>query len=43
MPELYFPVASADLLRRNRSREPAELLTTGRIISNALHPDEWTE
>ena len=43
MPELYFPVASADFLRRHSGRDPAELLTTSRIISNALHPDEWTE
>jgi LysR family glycine cleavage system transcriptional activator len=43
MPELYFPVASAAFLRKHRARDPAELLKTGRIISNALHPDEWTE
>lgn len=43
MPELYFPVASPAFLRRNRGKDPAELLKTGRIISNALHPDEWTE
>jgi LysR family glycine cleavage system transcriptional activator len=43
MPELYFPVASAEFLRRNRGKDPGELLTTSRTISNALHPDEWTE
>jgi LysR family glycine cleavage system transcriptional activator len=43
MPELYFPVASAGFLRRNRDTDPAELLKTSRIIANALHPDEWTE
>ena len=43
MPELYFPVGSAGFLRRNRGKDPAELLKTSRIISNALHPDEWTE
>lgn len=43
MPELYFPAASADFLRRNRDKDTAELLRTSRIISNALHPDEWTE
>ena len=43
MPELYFPVASVEFLRRNRGRDPAELLRTSRTISNALHPDEWTE
>jgi LysR family transcriptional regulator, glycine cleavage system transcriptional activator len=43
MPELYFPVASAEFLRRQRGRDPAELLRTSRTISNALHPDEWTE
>jgi LysR family transcriptional regulator, glycine cleavage system transcriptional activator len=43
MPELYFPVASAEFLHRNRGKDPAELLRTSRTISNALHPDEWTE
>ena len=43
MPELYFPVASAAFLRKHNSRDPAELLKTSRIISNALHPDEWNE
>jgi len=43
MPELYFPVASAAFLRKHDARNPAELLKTSRIISNALHPDEWTE
>ena len=43
MPELYFPVASAAFLRKHSARDPAELLKTSRIISNALHPDEWTE
>ena len=43
MPELYFPVASAAFLRKHGARDPAELLQTGRIIANALHPDEWTE
>jgi len=43
MPELCFPAARADFPRRYRSREPAGLLTTGRTVSNALHPDEWTE
>jgi LysR family glycine cleavage system transcriptional activator len=43
MPELYFPVASAAFLRKRGARSPAELLKTSRIISNALHPDEWTE
>jgi DNA-binding transcriptional LysR family regulator len=43
MPELCFPVAGADFLRRHSGRDPAELLPTSRIISNALHPDEWTE
>ena len=43
MPELYFPVAGAAFLRRNRGKDPVELLMTSRIISNALHPDEWTE
>ena len=43
MPELYFPVASAAFLRKHGARNPAELLKTSRIISNALHPDEWTE
>jgi hypothetical protein len=36
-------VASVEFLRRNRGRDPAELLRTSRTISNALHPDEWTE
>jgi LysR family transcriptional regulator, glycine cleavage system transcriptional activator len=36
-------LAGAQFLRRNRVKDPAELLKTGRIISNALHPDEWTE
>ena len=43
MPELYFPVVSATFLRKHDARNPAELLKTSRIISNALHPDEWTE
>ena len=43
MPELYFPVASAKFLRRNRGKDPADLLKTSRIIANALHPEEWTE
>jgi hypothetical protein len=43
MPELYFPVAGAEFLRRRRGRDPAELLKTSRISSNALHPDEWTD
>jgi DNA-binding transcriptional LysR family regulator len=43
MPELYFPVVSATFLRKHDARNPAELLKTRRIISNALHPDEWTE
>ena len=43
MPELYFPVASAEFLRRQRGRDPAELLRTSRTISNALHPDEWPD
>ena len=43
MPELYFPVASAAFLRKHGTRDPAEVLKTSRIISNALHPDEWTE
>jgi len=43
MSELYFPVASADFLRRSRGKDPVELLKTSRTISNALHPDEWTE
>jgi LysR family glycine cleavage system transcriptional activator len=43
MPELYFPVVSAEFLRRNRGRDPAELLKTSRTISNALHPDEWAD
>jgi LysR family glycine cleavage system transcriptional activator len=43
MPELYFPVASANFLHRNRGKDPADLLKTSRIISNALHPEEWTE
>jgi len=43
MPELYFPVASAAFLRKHGARNPAELLKTSPIISNALHPDEWTE
>jgi len=43
MPELYFPVASAAFLRNHSARDPAELLKTSRIISNALHPDEWSE
>jgi LysR family glycine cleavage system transcriptional activator len=43
MPELYFPVASAAFLRKQGARDPTELLKTSRIISNALHPDEWTE
>ena len=41
MPELYFPVVSATFLRKHDARNPAELLKTSRIISNALHPDEW--
>lgn len=43
MPELYFPVASAAFVRKLGARDPVELLKSGRIISNALHPDEWTE
>jgi LysR family transcriptional regulator, glycine cleavage system transcriptional activator len=43
MPELHFPVAIAEFLRRQRGRDPAELLRTSCTISNALHPDEWTE
>ncbi|HET6158047.1 MAG TPA: LysR substrate-binding domain-containing protein [Dongiaceae bacterium] len=43
MAELYFPVASAHFLRKHPPRDPAELLKTSRIISNALHPDEWRE
>jgi len=43
MPELYFPVASAAFLERHAGRDPSELLKTSRIISNALHPDEWVE
>jgi LysR family glycine cleavage system transcriptional activator len=43
MPELYFPVASAAFLRKHGARDPVELLKTSRIISNALHPDEWNE
>ncbi|HEV8388577.1 MAG TPA: LysR substrate-binding domain-containing protein, partial [Dongiaceae bacterium] len=43
MPELYFPVASAQFLRKQGTREPADLLKTSRIIANALHPDEWNE
>ncbi|MBA4096672.1 MAG: hypothetical protein C0484_07885 [Rhodospirillum sp.] len=43
MPELYFPVASAEFMRRTLGKDPAELLKTSRTISNALHPDEWTE
>lgn len=43
MPELYFPVAGAEFLRRNHGTDAADLLKTSRTISNALHPDEWTE
>ena len=39
MPELYFPVVSAGFLRRNRGRNPVDLLKTNRIIANALHLD----
>jgi LysR family glycine cleavage system transcriptional activator len=43
MPELYFPIASAEFLRKHSLRDPVALLNTSRIIANALHPDEWTE
>jgi LysR family glycine cleavage system transcriptional activator len=43
LPEQYFPVVSAAFLGKHGGREPSELLTSSRIISNALHPDEWTE
>ena len=43
MPELYFPVASPSFLRKHGGRDPSDLLKNARIISNALHPDEWIE
>ncbi|WP_119301069.1 LysR substrate-binding domain-containing protein [Dongia deserti] len=43
MPELYFPVASAAFVRKHGACDPAELLKSSRIITNALHPDEWSE
>jgi LysR family glycine cleavage system transcriptional activator len=43
MPEQYFPVVSPAFLAKHGGRDPSELLKSSRIISNALHPDEWTE
>lgn len=43
MPELYFPVASADFVRKHGNADPATLLKTSRIVINAVHPDEWSE
>src|SRR5262245_46442941 len=43
MPEQYFPVVSAAFLARHGGRDPSDFLRSSRIISNALHPDEWTE
>jgi LysR family transcriptional regulator, glycine cleavage system transcriptional activator len=43
MPELYFPVVSPVLLRKHGAGDPSDLLKSARIISNALHPDEWME